>query len=277
LVELLPIRRQDDPAETQAAVLDLRQSGDWRAAGAVESRQERAFAGHGIERLGVPDRREAFQDRCVVGAAGNRDGALPAGRRKPVEREIIIDAVFETEPLQSCGGEKRRVILALLHLAEPGLHVAAEKRDPEVGPDAAQERLPPERRRSHRRSLWEGFDGAGLAADEGVADIGAWKVGGDGDAARHEARHVLGRMDGGVDLAGEKRLIDLLGEKTLATRLQQRAVADDVAGGSDDDNLGVRFGIRGGERVADGTGLPQREPAAARADPNPTCLQLQLR
>ena len=67
---------------------------------------------------------------------------------------------------------------------------------------------------------------------------------------------------------GEERRLDLLGEEPLAAGLGERAVPDRVAGGPDRDDLdGVRRQpMRGNQGVAHGVRLPERQPAAARAD-----------
>ena len=117
-----------------------------------------------------------------------------------------------------------------------------------------------------------------LEADEGVARILALEDGGDGEALRQDRRHVLHRMHGEVDVAGEQRLLQLLGEQPLAAGLDQRPVGDPVAGRLDDDQLALlrRKAVRGAEARGHLARLGQRQGRAARADADLRCLQAVL-
>ena len=79
----------------------------------------------------------------------------------------------------------------------------------------------------------QALDRVGEDRDERVAHILAGEGGRDRDARGRQRRQVLGRMDRGVDRAGEKRDVDLLGEQALAAGLGQRPVLDAIATGAD--------------------------------------------
>ncbi len=114
-----------------------------------------------------------------------------------------------------------------------------------------------------------------LDADESVARILALENGGDDEALRQDCRHVLHRMHGEVDVAGEQRFLQLLGEQPLAAGLDQRPVGDPVARRLDDDKLALlrRKRVRGAEACGHLARLGQRQRRAARADADLRCLQ----
>mgnify|MGYP003470095607 CR=1 FL=1 len=77
--------------------------------------------------------------------AYERRGALDAkGREEPVERQRRLRAVGEPEPLQPRKRQQRRVKLALGHLPQPRLDIAAQQRHLEIRPRAPELRLPPQ-------------------------------------------------------------------------------------------------------------------------------------
>ena len=107
-----------------------------------------------------------------------------------------------------------------------------------------------------------------LQADEGIAHILARHQAHDLKRLRLDGRHVLHRMHGHVDVAGDQRVLDLLGEQALAAELAQRLVLDHVAGGLDDDHLEIGFAhaMRGAQPLAQFVHLLEREIAAACAN-----------
>ena len=79
----------------------------------------------------------------------------------------------------------------------------------------------------------QALDRVGEGRDERVARILAGERGGNRDARRQERRQVLGRVDRGVDFAGEQRGVDFLGEQAFAAGLGERPVLDPVAARAD--------------------------------------------
>ncbi len=173
------------------------------------------------------------------------------------------------EPLQSGQGKHRRLDDTGLALGKPGVDIAAQVDDLQIGPAMQQLRAPAQRRGADDGAAFQVGDAPHVAGDQHVACILARQEGRDGELRWLRRRHVLHAVDGGIDPAGEQRLLDLLDEQSLAARFRQGPVLDGIARGLDDDDLdgiGCRErGYDGGQRVAHQAGLRKRELAAARA------------
>ena len=258
----------DQAAKRQRARAHGGVAGDRRAAGAVEHRQEGALAGERRGGVAIVDGVEQRARARVVGARLERDDPLPDRGQEFVGRQNRGGGVGAFQPLQSGERQQGGVDLAGVELAQARLHVAAKVHHREIGTQPLDQRLPAQRRGADDRAMRKLVQRAALAADEGIARILARQHRHDRKPRRQHGRHVLGRMHGEVDAAGEQRVLDLLGEQALAADLRQRAVADHVAAGADDldaDALG-REPMRRGQARAHLPGLDQRERAAARAD-----------
>jgi hypothetical protein len=146
-------------------------------------------------------------------------------------------------------------------LAEHGVDVAPQLDDVEIGADGEKLRAAADARGSDPRSL--GNLGDRLARpDPDVGRVRTRRDAGEREAVGQFARQVLGAVDGEVDVAVEKRPLDLADESRLVVAPRRGRPAL-VAGGADDDELGAVES--GGDRAR----LRQREGAAAGADPQP--------
>ena len=172
--------------------------------------------------------------------------------------EHFGDLVREAEPFERGERDHDRVE-ALVHLlAQPGLDVAAQRREAEIGPRVRELRAP-----AHRA----GADHAAVGhVRESGADQRVTRVGPFGDRREDQPvgggrGQVLGRVHGDVGATVEHGLLHFLHEHTLS------ADAVDLGG-----LVGVT--VRLDEHVLDRVteerthpfGLPAREPAAARRD-----------
>ncbi len=225
------------------------------------------------------DRGEEIARRRIVLARLDGDDALPDRRNEFVGVERLGRGVGEAEPLEAGEREQRRIDLAGIELAQPRLHIAAERYDAEVGPQPLHQRLPPQRGGADHRARGQFPKRLRLAADEDVAGIFARQHRRDDETIRQYRRHVLGGMHGDVDLAGRQRLLDLLGEEPFAAEFRQRTVADGVAGGRYGADLDPfrRPAMRGRQAGPHHGGLGQRERTAARPDPQGDRTGLHLR
>ena len=179
-----------------------------------------------------------------------------------------VATCVEAQPAQAGHGEEGGLGDPVLELLHPGLHVAAELDHREVRAAVAKLRPPPQAGGADDRAGRKVGERAAVEGDEGVAHVLARQVAGDREAVRLERRHVLHRMHGDVDLAGEQRVLDLAREQALAADLRQRPVEHPVAGGLDHDDLEGGLGqvVRGHQARARLARLGERQRAAARAD-----------
>ena len=131
-------------------------------------------------------------------------------------------------------GRRRHAIGQLLH---PGLHIAPELHQLQIGPAMRQLRPPPQAGRANHRTLRQIHQPRHTGADKGIAHIFAWQI-----AIQHQPLglqrwHILHRMHGDIDAARQKRLFNLAGEQALTANLFQGAVQNLVARHLDDDDF----------------------------------------
>ena len=214
------------------------------------------------------DRREQLGHPIVLGAPLDPDGALGHGGAHPVRRDGGARYLLHPQPVQAGHGEEGRVGHPVAQLAHPGLHVAAELHQLQVGAAMRQLRPAAQRRGADRRALGQRVEAAAVEGDEGVAHVLARQVDAQHQPLGLARRHVLHRMHRQVDAARQQALLDLAGEEALAPDLLEGAVEHAVAGGLDDDDLeGVPGQVVGDHQAVPGlVGLGQRQGRAAGAD-----------
>ena len=103
------------------------------------------------------------------------------------------------------------------------MDVAAQRTHVEIGPLAPDLRLAPQRRRAQACAARKFRLTTCPQADQRVARIFAFEIGGDRQSVRQYRRHILRRMNREVDLTGSKRNLDFLGEKAFAASVGQQA------------------------------------------------------
>ena len=119
-------------------------TGDRRAAGAVEHREEGPLRREREAGFPIEDRLQGGRHALVSGSHCDRDRALPDGGQEIVGVEHGRDMPGQSEPAQARHGEKGRVDLAALELPEAGSDIAAQERDPEIRPQPPDLGLPPQ-------------------------------------------------------------------------------------------------------------------------------------
>ena len=188
---------------------------------------------------------------------------------------MITACIEPAEPLQPGTREDGRDELAAVELGEARPDIAAQRHDGEVGPRVEKLRLAPHRGGADDGALRQIGDAARALRDQRVARVLARQAARDREAGRQQRRHVLQRMDGEVDRAGEQRLLDLLGEEPLAALVGERARRGTVAAGADRHDLeralGGERGMRGGEPRLGLCGLRERQGTAAAAETQNGC------
>src|SRR5579864_8367898 len=130
-----------------------------------------------------------------IGAAFDGERTLSRRGETDVWVEERANAGAETEPLQARGGENDRAVAAFVELAQPRVHVAAQRFDADLGMALAQLRFTPQARRAD--------DGAGRQRRQRVEAVGyeciarvlARRYRREDEAVRYVHRHVLQRMN----------------------------------------------------------------------------------
>ncbi len=130
------------------------------------------------------------------------DRALADGGKEICNVQKRGRPVRKPEALQAREREQRRIDLAALRLAEPGLDVAAQQRNLQIGPEALDLRLAPQRRRARcRRLVGRPAKVVAFARNKRVAHVFAWQEAGDDNAVGQRGRQILRRMHGDVNVA----------------------------------------------------------------------------
>ena len=185
------------------------------------------------------------------------------------------DPVCEAEPAQSGTREQRCIRHAVLEPAQTRIDIAPVGNNPHIRAQLQNLRLTPQGGCADNRALGQIGQRAAFEADEGVAHILARQIGANDEAIRQHTRHVLHRVHGQIDAAGEQSFLDLLGKQPFATSFRQRSILDAIAGRLDDDGLQLRFsqGMRAHQAPTDLVCLGECQHRSAGPDAYPACLQ----
>ena len=189
------------------------------------------------------------------GASTRIDQRSAPGRRRPRRfRPAMASRMASASP--AC------------ELGQPGVDIAAQRDDREVGPAVQSLGLAAQAGGAEPAPCGRSSRLLRERAQEGVARVLALGDGGD-DQAVGSTRPACPSANGPrVDAAVQQRLLDLLGEQALAADLHQAAVLDAVAGGGDDAPATAASSppSAAAMRRAASSGLGQGELGAAGAD-----------
>lgn len=135
----------------------------------------------------------------------------------------------ESQAHQSGGRWHDRVVVIGVELGEPGVEVAAQCGDSEVGPQRQQLRDASQAGGSDQSAARQGGDVVEPIGDERITRILALQHRGQLEAVGQMHGHVLERVNGQVRVAALERQLEFLDEQALAANLGQRAIEDLVA------------------------------------------------
>ena len=200
----------------------------------------------------------------VVAADLDCDRALARRRRDDIGLEAFTDSTGQAKPVEAGAGQDQGVGLTVVEPAQPGIHVAVEGMDSQVGPMSEQESRPARAVGADsgtRRQVVEPPREGVRPDNQGIARISPLEIGADLEMVVDIRRQVLGTVDGNVHPAMEQRHLDRRDEGALAPGRIRPAT---VTVGLDDHDSTGQAGP--GERRLDEPGLDQGELAAAGAD-----------
>ncbi len=254
-----------------------RQRADRHLAAAAERDHERALGLERRRRRGIVNGVERVARAGVVRADLHGHDALARRGHAGLGGQAERDALRQAEAAEAGRGEHDCVEVAGVELAQARVEVAAQAREAREREQALDLRDPahaagaePRRLAEHRDHRVDGGRlgefRRGRRQHDGIERIFAGQRRGDREALGQDRRHVLGAVHGEIDPGGQQRVLDFLHEQALAADLRQRAVGLAVALGPDDDEFAG--GAAGGGDAGGGlAGLPERQLAAARAEP----------
>ena len=202
--------------------------GDRRRAAGLEPGEHAPLGRRGQARRRVVDRGDALRQRSgCVGADLERQRAL-RGRGGPCADVEELGCLTEPpESLESRGGQHEpvhaAVIVGVVEAPQPGVDVAADADDLEIGSGREQLRAPARRPGAHARARGQPRQGHAVARREGVAGVGAHRDGRETDAVGRRRRQVLEGVHDEVDLAGQERVAQCRDEDAGAAERCERA------------------------------------------------------
>ena len=236
---------------------------DRHRAPATEPREERPLRVDHAPQRGVLDRVQRGERRVVARTALDRDRTLRDLGEHHGGRQTLSDPVAEVETIEGRGRDDDRI--EGRRLPEPGVHVAPQLGEPEIGAQPGELRSS-----AHRAGRHDGPGGECIErrADEGVAWVPALGHCREDETVEGRRREVLRRVDRDVGATVEHGLLDLLHEDPGPADLVDRGVRTAVPRGLDDDELGLGPADRREQRD-DPLRLPACEGAATGRDPQP--------
>ncbi len=107
---------------------------DGHLAAAAQSSQRCALDRDGEPRIGVVEKADRLDGRCVIFAGFNAERALPGGRTKFFRIEPLAHPVGPAQAVEPGGGEQNRLYLPFGQLAQPRVNIASKLDQIEVGP-----------------------------------------------------------------------------------------------------------------------------------------------
>ncbi len=205
---------------------------------------------------------DAPHEMLVARAHLDGERALSRRGRPAVEVEQFRGRVQATDPLEAGGREDDRVERALRILVsdatEPGVDVAADVDEMQIGPAHRQLSATTRRSGAHRSAGWELLEGHAVTCAQRVAGIGARRDRGDHQSGFGSRRQILVGVDHRIHLAAPQRLAQSRGEDPGAAE-RCEGCGRGVALGDDRHQLGA-------EHVGDGARLGHGERTRPRAD-----------
>ena len=214
----------------------------------------------------------------------DRQRALARSRQRQLERQYLRHVLFEPEPPQTGEREHDRVERTLRiairrplldpaaddrpasRAREPGLHVPADRHNHQIRPHLQQLDRPPQRAGSDPRPARQPIEAAGKRRHQRIARVVTERKRSQNKAFRQRGRHVLGAVHGDVRPPVEERLLQLLDEETLPADLRERSIEDPIAFGRHRHQRALKTAPL--EQPFDALGLPERQRALARGDPD---------
>ena len=176
----------------------------------------------------------------------------------------LVDPAAFPQPVDPGSGQHQDLDGALVEPAQPAVDITVQGDDPEALACRQHEAFPARAVGTDHGPLRQGLQGGAAGArDQGVAGVGPFRVGSDGQARLVGDRDVLGTVDRDVDLAGPESPRDGGHEDALAG---DHVDGSDVSLGDDRDQLDLVTDCA--EPVGDESGLDQGQPRAAGADPD---------
>ncbi|OIQ71739.1 hypothetical protein GALL_466420 [mine drainage metagenome] len=214
----------------------------------------------------MAQRRQRRGDVGALGADLDAQRGLADRRQQLVDVDRRADALGQPQALEPGGGQHDAVVVAGVELAQPGVEIAAQRRDAQIGPQRADLHFTAQARGADHGSGRQLAPVRRARRHPGVARVLALHDQRQGEALGQVHRHVLQRVHREVGAAVLERLLEFLDEQPLAADFRQRAVENLVAarGHALEHDFAIR--IQRAQQALHVFGLPQREAAFAGRD-----------
>ena len=209
---LLAIGRNDERDDDQRFAVQVSMRSHGRLASATERGQHGTFGGDPGPCLGMLQALGDLKRGIAIVARLHRQRALAHGWTHHAGIEEFRDSIFQSQTPQSGRGENDGIVAAFIQFAQPGIDVAANVFDLQIGPASSKLRGAAQRTSSYASARGQILEGA---AYQSIAWIFALRDGGQRQALRQIGGHVFQAMYGQIDRASEQRFLNFLGEQSF--------------------------------------------------------------
>ncbi len=195
--------------------------------------------------------------------------SLTGSGQADLGRQILAGTSGQSQPGETGSGQHEGIVLAIVQLAQTGVHVAPDGLDQQIGTPGQKLRAPAQARRAHPGAGGQPGQNPPIAGNQHVAGILAIGDHRHGEPFRKLRWHVLDRMHGEVGPTRGERLFQLLDEQALAANLGEGRGQPPVPTGGDAEQFHSKVRMSLAQTRADEVGLPQGKLALPRGDDEP--------
>jgi len=204
----------------------------------------------------IVEGRHPVQHIGPVGPDFDAQGALARSGQGLFRGQNGPDTVFHPQTDEARRRQDNGVVLAFVQLAHPGIQIAPQALDLQMGILGPQNGLTAQAGGAHHGPVRQLVQAGVLGGNKGVPGIFPGGNGGQGKAFRHIHGHVFEGMDGQIGRPFRHGHFQFLDEQALATDGGQGTVQDLVAPGGHAQDDHFSAGIEGLEAALDMFSLP---------------------
>ncbi len=215
--------------------------GQRKLATAIEGRKDASFRLDAESRLPIRDPCKNVSDPPVFLPIFQPQSSLPHGRQGKSGRKKLPDSVGIAQSDQSRRGENDGIDLSFFHLPEARSDISPERHELEVRAKVSQLRDASQRRGPDAGSWRKGFQGGMKDGNECVPWIFPGEDGSKNEPLRQKSGNILHAVNGQIDGAFKKGILDLFHEKSLSSDLGKWDRENHVSGSLYDLELARHF------------------------------------
>ena len=187
--QLPSVRQGNEAAQRQHSSVQFGKAAQRYLAAAIQAPAHFPFGPHAGGGIGIVQRCQTGKQVGTIGTDFDAQRTLADCRQAVAGFQQRGNALGQSQPAQSGSGENDRIVLAFVELAQPGLHVAAQRFDSQMGIAGANLAFAPQAGSANHRARRQLFQTGIAHRNESVARIFAFEY---GDFTLQNYAEVLG-------------------------------------------------------------------------------------